>query len=179
MAPSEDAALYDAERLRLIDRGASAIGIAKKLTAELKAMDPSIEGVVFISDRVADLDPEDSAPGVVPGRWHVAVNARDPREPMMFWPLCGPEGEYADPNMKLVEDMKAADLWRPGALTELRQRHEREHQEAENAKQTEREARIEHGAHIFRAAKRVAGEGGMRKKLWAKGLVGHGKPNPR
>lgn len=178
MAP-EDAALYDAERLRLIDRGQSAIGVAKRLTRELKTMDPYIEGVVFISERVADLPPEDSAPGVVPGRWHVAVRARDPREPMMFWPLCGPEGEYRDPDNKLIDDMKGADLWRSGALEELRKRHERQHAEAERAKQTAREARIEQGAHIFRAAKRVAGEGGMTARRWGRGVVGHGRPHSR
>ena len=169
-----DTALYDAERLALIDRGRSVCREARLVERALQRLDPQLH-LVFVGEV-----PDDRLlPGLISNHWHVLVKARKnvPDTMDYYWPLAGPNGEIVHPTMKLVDDMKAADLWRPGALRELRERHERQARAAEKAAELASEQRRDIIAVDWRAAKRVAGDGGIHRRVWGrgkppKGLVG-------
>jgi hypothetical protein len=155
---------FDAERLRVLDAGRSQAHIAQKLTRELKQLDPFLE-VVFVGDpRVPDWE---MPPGMHRNRWHVR---RTPPEALdTYWPIMGPDGEFMDLDHSLIDRMKAADLWRPGALQEMRDRQEKEARRREAERALSSEQRIDEGAAIYSAAKRMAGDGGLYKRRWGAG----------
>lgn len=150
----------DVERSQAIDEGASQIAEAKRVTAALKETDPYLE-LVFIAERAP------AFPGIEPGRWHVRRSQEGFQD--NYWPITGPDGEYVAPSMKVVEAMKAADLWRQGALQDLRDRMDRAQRDREKASELEAEQRKDEIRATWRAAKRVAGDGGLSRQKWGKG----------
>jgi response regulator RpfG family c-di-GMP phosphodiesterase len=76
----------------------------------------------------------------------------------------GPDKEYVEPSMKIIEDMKEADLWREGALQELRERQVREAEKGKKEAELKREQNIDVAAMDIRAGRRVFGDGGLKKK---------------
>lgn len=132
-----------------------------QINRELRELDPYLE-LVWIGPR-ASL----KIPGIVPGRWH--VRRSPPGLLDSYWPVMGPNKEYAEPTMKLIEDMKSADLWRKGALQELRNRQIKAAEKKTKALALDREQAKDQMAEDFRAAGRVFGEGGMKKRKQFKG----------
>jgi hypothetical protein len=96
---------------------------AQALTKELRTLDRRLE-CIYVDPEAAKLPPSQRGMGVVPGRWHV-VRRNDPKVPDAWFPIMGPNMEYLEPTSKVVEDMKKADLWRPGALQELKRNQAR------------------------------------------------------
>lgn len=152
---SED---INARRNRMIAWWAKADKMAQRLEKELKSMDERLE-VVFVDPESAKLDPSERGMGVVPGRWHVV--RRNPDTVDSWFPIMGPASEYRDPELKVAEDMKKADLWRPGALKELRDHQAKQIAEKEKKKELEKEQRRDEMAVAARAAKRMNGDAGM------------------
>jgi hypothetical protein len=138
------------------------------LERELRQLDDRIR-VVKIAERAGELHPRSRAPGVIPGRWHVKLLTQ-PRN--AYFALCGPDWAYAEPDLYWVEKFKAADLWRDGALEEIRRGEEAEERAQARAALTESEGRQDNIAADWRALKRVAGDSGLTRRHDRKGERG-------
>lgn len=147
----------NAMREEAIDQGPPVAPFVKQINAELRALDPHLE-LVWIGPNAK----RGLIPGVEPGRWH--IRRTPPGLIHSYWPVMGPDGEYVDPSMKIIEDMKAADLWREGALQGLRERQIKEAERKEKDAQLAREQTVDIAAMDIRAGKRVFGEGGLKKR---------------
>lgn len=134
---------------------------AEELERELRAVDDRLR-VVFISPRAGELSPRHRAPGVIPGRWHVKLLTRPKNA---YFPICGPNFEYREPELAVADEMKKRDLWRPGALEEKRKAEEAEERRRIRQALLESEQREDEVALAYRAAKRVRGDGGERRRF--------------
>jgi len=148
------------ERLRAIDAHTEKMETGEPggeaLERELRTIDDRIR-VVKIAERAGEFHPRSRAPGVIPGRWHVKLLTR-PRN--AYFALCGPDWAYAEPDLYWVEKFKAADLWRDGALEEIRKGEDEEERARARAVLLEGEQRRDQIAEDWRALKRVRGDGG-------------------
>lgn len=157
----------DAEREALVTRTlGDHLAEGRALERELRSLDPYLR-VVFITENAPM-----GVPGVVPGRWH--VQRKNPGAPDSYLPILGPDGEYSEPSYKLIEDMKRNDLWKEGAMEKLMQRRDKEVRERQKREELHREQLRDEAKVVHAAAKRVSGEGGMHKRSWGKGVIGHG-----
>ena len=152
----------NAMREEAVEQGPPVAPFVKQINAELQKLDPYLE-LVWIGPNAA----RGVIPGVEPGRWH--VRRTPPGIIHSYWPIMGPDKEYAEPTMNLIEDMKAADLWREGALQELRDRQVREAAKKKKAAELEREQNRDTAAESVRASRRVFGDGGLKKRKMFKG----------
>ena len=132
---------------------------AKALEKELKELDEHLT-VVWIGDRAPEF------PGVTPGRWH--VRRANPGAPNSFMPIVGPKGEYLEPSFRIVEELKANDLWNDDAMRTLMKKHSQRAEERAKTDALMSEQSREETAHLYKAAKRVAGDGGMTRPTWGK-----------
>jgi hypothetical protein len=131
--------------------------LLKKINYELQQMDPYLE-CVWVSDRF----PTQLIPGMVPGRWH--VRRSQPGVVDSYFPIVGPDNEYRDLGMDLIENMKAADLWKPGAIEELASRRQRRQKRIARERALDREQTYDHLKEDMRAVGRLRGDGGMKKR---------------
>lgn len=160
------------ERMRAIDARTEKMEAelddpqAEALERELRTIDDRLR-VRFISPRAGDLHPRARAPGVIPGRWHVKL-LTEPRN--AYFALCGPDWTYAEPGLYWVERFKERDLWRRGALEEIRKAEEDQERARVRQALLEKEQREDEVALAYRAAKRVAGDGGEHKRRWGAGF---------
>lgn len=141
---------------------------ARLLEKELKTLDDRIE-VDFVDPEAARVPLEDRAPGLLPGRWHIIVKTEFGVDDHYF-PIVAPDGSmaYRDPELAIVEEMKARDLWKPHIFDELTKGWEEDASKLRRREITEGEARIEQVAAAYRAAKRVPGDGGEHRSHAAK-----------
>lgn len=148
------------ERMRAIDARTEKMEVEREggepLERELRLLDDRLR-VVFISLRAGALHPRERAPGVVPGRWHVKLLTH-PRN--AYFAIAGPNYEYREPELAVAEEMKARDLWRPGALEKIRRGEEEAERARIRQELLEKEQREDEVALAFRAAKRVNGDRG-------------------
>lgn len=126
------------------------------LERELRAIDDRLR-VVFIEPRAGELHPRERGPGLIPGRWHIKLLTHPQNA---YFPICGPDWQYREPELAVVEEMKARDLWRRGALEEIRLGEEAEERRRNRQALLEKEQREDEVALAYRAAKRVAGDRG-------------------
>ncbi len=123
----------------------------------LQAMDRRLD-LVFIPDRA---DPEW---GVKPGRWHV-VRKNPPPASDSYMAIETPDGKYMEPHSGILRDLQQRDLWKHGSPTnDARPAALREYER--NLKD---EQRVDELAADIRAGSRLPGDGGLTKRLWAKG----------
>lgn len=139
---------------------------ARRLEKELKQLDDRIE-VDFVDPEAAKVPLEDRAPGLLPGRWHIIVKTEFGVDDHYF-PIVGEKMAYRDPELKIVEEMKARDLWHPKIFDKLVNGWEKDAAKLRRQEITEGEARIEQVAAAYRAAKRVPGDGGEHRSHAAK-----------
>lgn len=144
--------------------------MARALERELKQLDPRIE-VDFIDPEAVRVPVSERAPGLVPARWHIIVRTA-PGLDDHYFPIVGPNLAYREPELSIVEEMKAKDLWKPGVFEDLVKKGERAAAERQRQELTESEARIEQTAAAYRAAKRVPGDGGEKRRFDRKGEKG-------
>ena len=147
----------NAVREEAVEQGPPRAPFVRQINAELQKLDPYLE-LVWIGPNAE----RGLIPGIEPGRWH--IRRIPPGLIHSYWPVMGPDGEYIDPTMKLIEDMKAADLWREGALQELRDRQVREAEKKEKDAELAREQSRDVAAMDLRAGRRVFGNGGLKKR---------------
>lgn len=148
----------NAMREEAVEQGPPLAPFVGQINKELKGLDPHLE-LVWIGEKAV----EGAAPGIVPGRWH--IRRTPPGMIHSYWPIMGPDKEYVEPTLQIIEDMKRADLWRKGALQELREKQIREAKQAEKDAELAREQNQDVAAEDFRAGKRVFGSGGMKKRV--------------
>jgi len=165
--PVTDSGLFYAEDLnsrreRMRAWKTEADSQARQLEKELKEIDPELE-VDFVDPAAANNPTQEKAIGIVPGRWHII--RRNPGGVNSWFPICGPNKAYRDPELSIVEEMKKADMWRPGALQEFRDAQMKELRDKEAQATLEDEQKRDESEMVWRAAKRVRGEGGMTKSF--------------
>lgn len=147
------------ERAEMVDTQMKA---AFSLYHALQAMDERLD-LVFITDRA------DAEFGVKPGRWHV-VRKNDPPAPDSYMPIETPDGKYMEPHSGVLRDLDQRDLWRRGMP--------KPHYDKPAAfREPQRdEGMVDELASDLRAGARVAGDGGLTKRMWGrgrpKGIVG-------
>lgn len=139
------------------------VGAARWLDKELKARDPHL-GLVFIKPDI----PEWELPmGAVPGRWH--VERKNPNFVSTYIPIQGPSGEFREPTADIFEMLDRGDLRKDEVFREVIERGQRKKAEQAKASALRDEQRRDELRADFRAAKRVAGEGGLTKRKWDRG----------
>lgn len=141
--------------------------MARALEKELKKLDRRIE-VDFIDPEAAKVPASERAPGLCPARWHIILRTA-PGLDDQYFPILGPNGSYREPELAIVEEMKARDMWKRGVFDELMKREEKAAARARRQELTEGEARTEQTAAAYRAAKRVPGDGGLDRRNDRKG----------
>lgn len=125
----------------------------RALERELQTLDPQL-----VVRFVGDIPPDHFSPGMVRNRWHIVKQGEFENQLDHYLPIVGPDLEYRNPEMQIVEDMKKADLWRDGAMEKLfkdreRQIHTKEDEATLKKEQIEDEFRL-----AYRSAKRVKGD---------------------
>lgn len=146
------AAELNAARERFADEQ---IAHAQYWNRELEKLDRYLS-LVFISDQADE-------PGLVPGRWH--IRRKPPVGLAWYWPILREEdGGYREMNSRDLEALRSSDLQNSMVIRDRRQFDEKVERAQRRAKAREREQRMDQFKEDFRAAKRVAGDGGMTKR---------------
>jgi len=131
----------------------------RALEKELKELDPRLR-VRFVG-RI----PEGHfSPGMKENRWHILREGEFENSIDHYLPILGPNFEYRPPEMKVVEDMKRADLWREGALDRLFAERERQIENNQKGAELKRSQIQDEMALAYRAAKRVPGDDRLMKE---------------
>lgn len=148
----------DIERAQQVDRE---LGAAEWLDRELRAKDPQL----CLCRAHDNADDE----RLVPGYWH--VKRRNDGIPDFYMPITGPNGEYREPDARVLEELDRRDLWRGGrdAVAELRDRRMKEAAARERARLLMREQEADVLAMDIAAAKRVFGDGGLERRRMGRG----------
>lgn len=133
---------------------------SEALERELRELDDRLR-VIFVDPRAGELPPAQRGPGLIPGRWHLKLLTHPRNE---YFPITGPDWEYREPELAIVEEMKARDLWRRGALEEIRKAEDDEERLVARAALLDREQGEDEVALAYRAAKRVRGDGGEHRR---------------
>lgn len=107
-------------------------------------------------------EPSNFSGNIVPGFWHVRVHGAPPAVPH-YTPITTPEGGYREPSARIFGELANIDLRRPEVKARVlaQTRTDQPLRAAERALKAEQ--RVDEGKHNFEAAKRVRGEGGLRK----------------
>lgn len=156
------------ERDRMIALWSHQHEAAQLLERELKELDDNLL-VRFVDDGYHRAAVRDRVVGVVPGAWHVIRRHPGGDRGLDAWfPILGPHREPIEPGPYVVESMKRADLWRPGALEELHRKRTLQERRDERAAETEAEQRKDEFNASYRAAKRTPGDGGMTRRVAGK-----------
>jgi hypothetical protein len=149
------------ERAEWVDRAATA---GRALERELKSLYGRQMEVVLVKPTI---DPAQCPPSAIPGRWHVRRNNPPPAVPT-YIPITTPDGGYRDPDSGVIAELANIDLRRPEVMQKFldRSRIDSPH------KKRERDLRTEQRRDVlksdFLAAKRVRGEGGLKKSFAGK-----------
>lgn len=105
LIPPEIRAMIEQEEF--VDRQVES---ARGIDQALKAINPNLS-LVFVK---AGVPAAHAPPGAVPGRWHVRWPGRDGFP--SYLPITGPNGEYQEPDVRILPAIVERDLTRPGAL---------------------------------------------------------------
>lgn len=106
--------------------------------------------------RLMQATPQANAPGVLPGFYHL-VRLRDNVEGTFMWvqPLRGPNGEFIEPTIAMLDALRASDLQNARAVYDRHRADERRERERENALIRADEDRIDEGVERLHAATRT------------------------
>lgn len=124
-------------------------------------LDPNLR--VFLAKPGAD------DPRLEPGYWHV-VRLNDGFADGV-WTLRNPDGSYREPGEWVVGEMKERDMWNPEIGEKLRTEGKRQAAARKRQAAADREAQKDNVEAAYRAAQRVAGDGGMTRRRWGAGRV--------
>jgi hypothetical protein len=156
IVPADIKARY--EQAEWVERSVTA---GRALERELKStFGPEME-VVFVKDH------PDLPESCEPWRWHVRRNNAPPAV-ATYLPIMSEGGGYRDPDAGVIAELAEIDLRRPGVREKLmeRTRTDSPHKRAE--KDLRKEQRRDVMAMDYRAARRVRGEGGLKKSFAGK-----------
>jgi len=156
LVPPHIKANYEADEMA--DR---AISHATSLFKELRSFDNEIVDVRFYTERAQPIH------GIKPGRWHV-VRRNAPPAPDSYFPIETPAGGYREPDSGVLDELRARDLRNRTVWERIEQEHRDKKPSALQEPDYTDDGSAEEIAHDVRAASRVAGEGGMHARKWAK-----------
>jgi hypothetical protein len=157
IVPPEIKAMAEAEEA--IER---TVGTARFLDKALKAKDPNL-GLVLVRDV-----PEWDLPvGAVPGRWHIQVKSE--KFVTTYIPITGPKGEYREPDSSVLEIADRADLRKDDNYLRMIATQQRKQERKRKANELKGEQLLDDAVEDFKAAKRVAGDEGLKKRKWGRG----------
>jgi hypothetical protein len=114
--------------------------------------------------------------GMKPGFFHVR-RQNDPPAANTYIPIQTPEGGFREPDSGVLDELRHMDMWKHG-IPQLEKVDAGggfyRHQFPEDPAKKREEDRVseQQGDEMrenFRAAKRVAGDGGLKKKKWGRG----------
>lgn len=158
LVPPDIRARYEAQEY--VDRVKSDVPAARELIKELRsAFGPEMD-CVFVR---ADISPEKLPDNAVPGRWHVRRNNPPPLL-ATYIPITTPGGGYREPGASVIPELAAVDLRRPGVKEELIARTRTDAPHKAKERDLKKEQRLDVLKSDFKAAKRVRGEGGLKKR---------------
>lgn len=158
LVPPEIKARYDAEEA--IERQSGSI---RYLDKALKAKDPNL-GLVWVKSDVPEWD---LPVGAVAGRWHIQV--KSPASVTTYIPIVGPKGECREPAWDVLDIVDRNDLHRPEVFRRAAELSQRRREARQRKKDLQSEQQRYDAVTDFKAAKRVAGEGGLTKSKWGRG----------
>lgn len=159
LVPPDIKAKYD--RAEWVDRSATA---GRALEKELKSVFGREMEVVLVRH---DISPEALPVNAVAGRWHVRRNNPPPELPT-YIPILGEDGGYRDPDAQVIAELAARDLRRPGVLQKMLDRGRTDQPHKQRERDLRKEQRRDELKSNFKAAKRVRGEGGLKKSFAGK-----------
>lgn len=112
----------------------------RRVEVALQEIDPRLS-LVYVGARV----PLDKCPvGALPGRFHVRRDNSEKNVPDSYMPIVNQHGEYTDPDMGIVDNLKKHDLWNSNVTAELEKRWAAEEKAAIQAREdVKEELRIE------------------------------------
>lgn len=168
LIPADIRARYEKEEW--VER---ATGQGRALARALKDRYGEEMSVVFVRERAKD-DPHLPAE-CIPGRWHVVRYSPPPGKPD-YWPILGPGGRYRDPDSGVMNELAEIDLRRPEVMERMLERSRVDSPHKRHERELRTEQRRDELRANFRAAKRVPGEGGLKKSMAKKRGLAIAKP---
>lgn len=156
LVPPEIKARY--ERAEWVDKAATA---GRALEKELKSIFGREMEVVLVRH---DISQEALPDGAVRGCWHVRRNNPAPELPT-YMPILDSDGGYREPDAQVIAELAARDLRRPGVMKEMIDRTRTDQPHLEGQRNLRKEQRHDVLKSDFKAAKRVRGEGGLRRSF--------------
>lgn len=136
-----------------------ALAFAKGYSKFLKQIDPNLS-LVLAKENADD-------PALVAGRWHFRYRAEGSLD--RYMPITTDDGGYREPNTADLDRLGERDMWRTQSRRQFLDRHARKAKAKEKAQELWHEQARDEVADNYRAAKRVAGDGGFDKRRWGRG----------
>jgi len=158
LVPPDIKAKY--ERAEWVDKSATA---GRALEKELQSIFGREMEVVLVRH---DISPQTLPDGAVAGAWHVRRNNPAPELPT-YMPILDSDGGYREPDSQVIAELAARDLRRKGVMQKVLDRTRTDQPHLQGQKDLRKEQRHDQLKEDFRAAKRVRGEGGL-KRSYAK-----------
>lgn len=159
LVPPDIRAKY--EREEFVDRAARA---GRALETELKSIFGREMEVVLVRH---DIHPDACPDRAVPGRWHVRRRNPPPELPT-YIPILDSDGGYREPDAMVIAELEARNLRNPKVMQETLSKTRTDQPHLKPARDLYKEQRHDQLKEDFRAAKRVRGEGGLKKNYAGK-----------
>jgi hypothetical protein len=130
---------------------------ARGFAEALKAVHPDME-LVFVRHDIAESQLPQNA---VRGRWHVRKQNAAPLAPS-YIPILGPDGSYREPDSGVLRELAEGDLRKRKVMEGVLEQTRTDRGNVDGQLKTEQ--RQDGMKEDYRAARRVTGEGGLKKR---------------
>lgn len=110
---------------------------------------------------------DDYPESVIPGYWHIRVRRPPPAIPH-FIPITTPDGGYREPSPRVIGELAEIDLRRPEVKQRILEHNRTDSPQKAGERALKAEQRRDTMAEDYRAARRVRGEGGLKKSFQGK-----------
>src|SRR5882672_7769611 len=146
------------EKAEWVEKASTA---GRALEKELKSIYGREMEVVIVGQRVKP--GENGVPEtVVPGCWHVRRNNPPPALPT-YMAILNEDGGYREPDARVIAELEARNLRNPKVMQETLSKTRTDQPHLKPARDLYKEQRHDQLNEDFRAARRVRGEGGLKK----------------
>jgi hypothetical protein len=136
-----------------------ALAFARGYSKFLKELDEHLS-LVFVKENVND-------PALVAGRWH--IRRRNAGTLDSYMAITTPDGGYREPNTADLDRLRERDAWKTGGAGAILERRHAKDKVAEKARELWHEQARDEVAVNYRAARRVAGDRGLERRMWGRG----------
>lgn len=135
---------------------------AVPLLMALKDFDPDIVDIKFFGERAEEKY------GIKRNRWHIHRKNIPPASDS-YIPIETPDGGYREPDSGVLNELRERDLRNGSVWRKFEEAQRSKSPAALQAKEFVDNGEAEEIAFSVRAAKRLAGDGGMNARLWGRG----------